>query len=121
MRCDQYIFGTGSFDLMRKLAIDQAFREVPIIFVVAQSNTFDLVKGAQYFFIGLHAQRAQEDGTEKLAFTVDAHVENVLGMVFELYPKAPIVDDLSNEITTILGGFIKHALRRMQMASTDAL
>jgi len=51
-----------------------------------RGNPFHLVKGAEDFFIGLHAQRAQEDGAEELALAVDAHVENVLGVVLEFPP-----------------------------------
>src|SRR2546427_509539 len=78
-------------------------------------------KGAQDLLIGLHAQRAQENGAQELALAVDAHVENVLRVVFKLHPGASIGNDLAQEITAVVGGFVENPGRTVQLADNDAL
>ena len=93
----------GLLDLVRQLAIDDARRNVPVEILVAQRNALHLIEGAQDVFVGLHAQRAQEDRAQELALAVDAHVENVLGVVFEFHPRSAVRNDLAEEVAAVVG------------------
>ena len=108
-------------DLVRQLAVDQAFGKVPVQIAVAQRDALDLVEGAQNFFVRLHAQGAQENRAEELALAVDAHVENVLGVVLELDPRAAVGNDFPEEIAAVVGRFVEHAGRAVQLADDHAL
>src|SRR5882762_8561332 len=121
VRADDHFFRLGIADFVGQLAVHDTLRNVPEQFLVAQGNPFHLVKGAEDFFIGLHAQRAQEDGAEELALAVNAHVENVLGVVLEFHPRAAVRNDLAEEVGAIVGAFEKDARRTMQLADDDAL
>ncbi len=98
VRRDQHFSAARVLDLVRKLAIHQAFGKVPVELAVAQRDALDLIEGAQNVFVGLHAQRAQEDRAQEFALAVDAHVQNVLGVVLELHPGAAVGNDLPQEI-----------------------
>src|SRR5208282_5215406 len=88
-------FGFRIADFVGELAIHDAGRNVPEEFLFAQRDALHLVKGAEYFFVRLHAQGAEEDRAQELALAVDAHVENVLGVVLEFDPGAAIGNDLA--------------------------
>ncbi len=88
---------------------------------VAQRDALDLVERAQNFFVGLHAQGAQEDRAQEFALAVDADVENVLGVVLEFDPRAAIGNNFPQEVGAVVGRFVKHAGRAVQLADDDAL
>ena len=56
----------------------------------------------------LHAQRPQQDGHRQLAAAVDAGVEQVLGIEFEIEPRSPIRDD---------AGGVQNFTGRMRLAA----
>ena len=47
----------------------------------------DGVEGLENLFVGTQAEGAQEDGSEELALAIDADIERVLLVVFELHPR----------------------------------
>ena len=73
----------------------------------------DLVGAAQ-------AERAQEHRRQELALAVDAHVEQVLGVVLELHPRPAIRDDLRDEERLVFR-VEERARRPVQLADDDAL
>ena len=121
VRGDEHVIALRALDLVRNLAVDQAFGKVPVEIAIAQRDAFRLIERAQNFFIRLHAQRAEENGAEELALAVDAHVENVLGVVLELDPGAAIGNDLAQEVAAAVGRLVEHAGRAVQLADDDAL
>src|SRR5579859_966224 len=60
--------------------------ERPIKLFVLQRNAVNGVERLQNIFIGTQAKSAQENGSQELALAVDAHIKNVLLVVFELHP-----------------------------------
>ena len=95
VRADQHFVALGILDFVGQLAVDQPFGKIPVQVAVAQRDALDLVEGAQNFLVRLHAQRAQENRAEEFALAVDAHVQNILGVVLELDPRAAVRNDLS--------------------------
>src|ERR1019366_6211432 len=75
----------------------------------------------QNVFAGTQSQRAQENRAQELALAVDAHVENVLLVVFELHPRSAIGNDLSQKISAVGRRLEEHAGRAVQLADDDAL
>src|SRR6202012_5221547 len=88
VRADDHFFGLRIADFVRQLAIDDTGRNIPEEILVAKRNALDLIEGAEDVFVGLHSERAQEDRAEEFALAIDADVENVLGVVLELNPRA---------------------------------
>ena len=99
--------GLGMLDFVRQLAVDQAFGKIPVKIAVAQRDALHLIERAQNFFIRLHAQSAQENRAQEFALAVDAHVQNVLGVVLELNPRSAIGNDFPEEIAAVVGGFVE--------------
>ncbi len=118
---DEHFVVLGVFDLVRKLVVHQAFREVPVELAIAHGDALGLIERAQDFLIGLHAQRAQEDGAEEFPLAVDAHVKNVLRIVLEFHPGAAVGNNLPEEVGAIIGRFVKDAGRAVQLADDYAL
>src|SRR6202030_2192489 len=108
-------------DLLRKLAVDQAFGNIPEEIAIAQRDAFDLIECPQDVFIRLHAERAQENRAEEFALAVDADVENVLRVVLEFDPRAAIGNNLAQEVAAIVCSLEKHARRTVQLADDHAL
>src|ERR1700730_3278649 len=121
VRADNHFFGFRIANFVSELAIDDTGRNVPVHFLVAQGNAFHLVKGAKNIFVGLHAQRAQENRAQEFALAVDAHVQNVLGVVFEFHPGAAVRNNLAEEVGAVVGAFKKDAGRAVQLADDHAL
>ena len=121
MRADDHFIRLRILDLVRQFAIDDAWRNVPVQILVAQRNPLHLIEGAQDVFVGLHAQRAQEDRAEELTLAVDAHVQNVLRVVFEFHPRSAVRNNLPEEVGAIVGAFEEDARRTVQLADDDAL
>src|SRR6202035_284920 len=121
VRADNHFFGFRIANFVSELAIDDARRNVPVHFLVAQRNALHLIKGAQNVFVGFHAQRAEKDRAEEFALAIDAHVKNVLGVVFEFHPRAAVRNNLAKEIGAIVSAFKKDAGRAVQLADDNAL
>ena len=121
VRADQHFVVLGTLDFVGQLAVDQAFGKVPVQVAVAQRDALDLVERAQNFFVRLHAQGAQENRAEEFALAVDADVQNILGVVLELDPRAAVRNDFPEEIAAVVGRFVKHAGRAVQLADDHAL
>jgi len=121
MRGHQHFLAARALDVVRNLAIHQAFGEIPVHVPGAQPDALHLVESAQNVFVGLHAQRAQEDRAEELALAVDAHVQDVLAVVLELHPGAAVRNDLAEEVRPRVGRFVEHAGRTVQLADDHAL
>ena len=97
------------------------FRNRPEQLVVGQLDLVDRVEGLQNLFVRTQAECAQEDGAEELALTVDAHIERVLLVVFELNPRTAIGNDLAQEVAAVVRGLKEDARRTMQLRNDDAL
>ncbi len=121
VRADDYLLGARVADFVSQLAVHDARRNVPEKILVAERDALDLIERAQDFFIGLHSQRAQEDGAEEFALAVDAHVENVFGVVFEFDPRPAIRNDFAEEVGAVVGALEEDSRRAMQLADDDAL
>ncbi len=121
VRADKHFFCARVLDLVRELAVHDSRRHIPEQVFVAQGNALHLVESAQNVFIGLHAQRAQENRAEEFALAIDTHVENVLGVVLELHPGAAVRNNLPKEVAAIVGALEKHARRTVQLADDYAL
>ena len=120
VRADQHFIGLGILDFVRQLAVDQALGNIPVQVAVAQCDALDLIKRAQHFLVRFHAQGAQEDGAEELALAVDADVQDVFRVVLEFDPRAAVGNNFSQEIRAVVGGFVEHAGRAVQLAYDDA-
>src|SRR6266849_4557408 len=121
VRSDNHILGTRIPDLVGELAVHDSGRNVPVQVFVAHRNALDLVERAQDVFVGLHAQRAQENRAQELALAVDAHVENVLRVVLELHPRPAIGNDFPQEVAAIIGALEEDPRRAVQLADDHAL
>ena len=66
-------------------------------------------------------ERPKENRSQEFAFAIDAHVEQVLGVVFELNPRAPIRDDLSQKVGVVVLLLKKHSGRAVELADYHAL
>ena len=121
VRADQHFVALGILDFVGQLAVDQPFGKIPVQVAVAQRDALDLIERAQNFLVGLHAQRAQENRAEEFALAVDADVQNILGVVLELDPRAAVGNNFPEEIAAVVGRFVKHARRAVQLADDHAL
>ena len=114
-------------DAVRQLHAQQVGRllaggiERPVQLLVAHGNAIDGVERPQNFFVGTQAQGAQEDGAQELALAVDADVEHVLLVVFELHPRSAVGNDLAEEVGAVVGRLKEHAGRTVQLADDHAL
>jgi hypothetical protein len=93
----------------------------PLQLAVGDMHAIDGVEGPENLFVGAQPQGAQEDGSQKLALAVDAHVERVLLVEFELHPRAAIGNDLAQKVGAVVGGLKKHAGRTVQLRNDHAL
>ena len=107
-------------DGVGELQAGQVLVDVPENLLFFDADLADAVERPQNLLVGLVAQRAQENRTVELALTVDAHVEDVFEVVFELDPTAAIRDDLSEEVALRGNAFEEHARRTVQLRDDDA-
>src|SRR6202167_2787878 len=121
VRAHQRLARFRVLDFLGQLAVNQAFRSVPVKLAFAQRNPLDLIERAQDVFVRLETQRAQENRAQELALAVNAYVQNVLGVVLELHPRSAVRNNLAEEVAAIVRGFKEHARRTMQLADNDAL
>src|SRR5688572_25779968 len=70
----------------------------------------------------VQAQGPKEDRRQKLSFAIDTDVQDVLGgFVFELDPRSPVRNDLSEEVALGGSGFEENARAAVQLADDNAL
>src|SRR5262249_56321215 len=84
--------------------------------VVLQADAVHGVERAQNVLVGAQAESAQEDGAQELALPVNADVENILLVVFELHPGPAIRNDLAQEVSPVVGALKEHSRRAVQLA-----
>src|SRR6185437_10509191 len=94
---------------------------LPEQLAAADRHALDRVEGAKNLLVAAQAQGAQENGRQELALAINPHVEQVLGVVFELDPAAAVGNDLAQEIGALVGGLEKRARAAVELADNDAL
>ena len=82
---------------------DQAVAHRPLHRIAAQTDQVDRVEGPDDLVGSAQPKRAQEDARQELSLTVDADVEQILGVVLELDPRSPIGDDLRDVQGLVFG------------------
>ena len=87
---------------------------------VLEAQAVDRIEAADDLVGAAQAERAQEDRRQELALAVDAHVEQVLGVVLELDPRAAIRNDL-RDVERLVFGVEEGARRAVQLADDDTL
>ena len=114
-------------DAVRQLHADQVRRLVarriqrPEQLLVANDQAIGRVERLQNVFAGTQAEGAQKNRAQEFALAVDAHIKNVLLVVFELHPRSAVGNDLSQEVGAVRGRLEEHARRTVQLADDDAL
>ncbi len=114
-------------DAVRQLHAQQVRRllagwvESPEKLLVANGKTVDGIERFQNVFAGSQAQGAQENRAQKLALAVDADVQHVLLVILEFHPRTAVGNNLSQEISAVVGSLKEHAGRTVQLADDDAL
>ena len=120
-------FFTAYHDRVCRLRAEQVGRlggvagDGPVQLAVLHRDGVDGVEGLEDLFVGLQAECAQEDRAEELALAVDADVEGVLLVVFELDPRAAVGDDLAEEVGAVVGRLEEDAGRAVQLRNDHAL
>ena len=92
----------------------------PLQLAVGNVDAVDRVEGLENLLVRTQAERAQEDGAQELALAVDANVERVLLVVFELHPRSAIGNDLAQEVGAVVRRLKEDARRTMQLRNDDA-
>ena len=82
---------------------------------------YGIERAKDVFVISLSQERAQEDRRQELALAVDAHVKQVLRVVFEFDPRTAIGNDLREEVGIVLGFLEEDAGRPVELRDDDAL
>src|SRR6185437_8113944 len=95
--------------------------DLPVELAAAHRHPLDGVEGAQDLLVGAQAQGAEENAGQEFPLAVNAHVEQVLGVVLELHPAAAVGDDLAEEIGALVGGLEERARAAVELADDDAL
>ena len=114
-------------DAVRQLHTQQVRRffagriERPEQLLVADHEAVRGIESLQNVFAGTQAEGAQKNRTQEFALAVDAHIQNVLLVVFELNPRSAVGNDLSQKVRTVRGRLEEHARGAMQLADDDAL
>ncbi len=86
-----------------------AWLQGPVNLLVLQRNLVYGVERLQNIFIGAQSERAQEDSPQELALAVDAHIKNVLLVVFKLHPGAAVRNDFPEEVSAVRGSLKEDA------------
>src|SRR5258708_7960402 len=95
--------------------------ERPVEPLVFNGNTIDGIEATENVFAGTQTEGAQEDRSQEFALAVDADIEHVLLVVFELDPRAAVGNDLAQEISAVVGSLEEYAGRAVQLADDNAL
>ena len=114
-------------DAVRELHAQQVRRlfagriKRPEKLLVADRQAIHGVEGLQNVFAGTQAESAQEDRAQEFALAVNAHVQHVLLVVFELHPRSAVRNDLAQEVGAVVRGLEEDARRTVQLADDHAL
>ena len=84
--------------------------------LVADYETVCRIERLQNVFAGTQSKSAQENRTQEFALAIDAHVENVLLVIFKLNPRSAVGNDLAQEIGAVRGRLEENAGRAVQLA-----
>src|ERR1700750_1739028 len=87
----------------------------PVQLAAFELDGVDGIEGLENLLIRAQAERAQEDGAEKLALAIDADVEGVLLVVLELHPRTAVGDDLAEEVGAGIRRLEEDAGRAMEL------
>src|SRR6185312_12427308 len=77
--------------------------------------------------LGIHAERLEQRGHRNLAAAIDARIDDVLGIEFDIEPGAAIGDDAASEQELARGVGLalvvveEHARRTVHLGDDDAL
>ncbi len=96
-------------------------RNSPKELAVLNVQAVHRVESLENLLVGTQPESAQEDGSQELAFAVDADVKGILLVVLELDPRAAIGNDLAQEVGAVVGGLEKHAGRAVQLRNDHTL
>src|SRR5262249_15532251 len=110
----------GNVDFRRRAQTDQAVGDRPVDLPVPDVQLVDVVEGPDDLVGAAQAEGAEEDGSQELSLAVDAHVEQVLGVVLELHPRAAIRDDL-RDVERLVFRVEERARRAVELRDDDPL
>src|SRR5579884_2457996 len=97
-------------DVLRNFYSLNVVGNVPVEFLAFDRNALGLVKRANDFLIAFQAERTQENRRKKLAFAVDADVQDVLrSFIFEFDPGAAVRNNLPKKVALARCRLEKHA------------
>ena len=113
------LVGLRIHDVELGLAPCEPRGDIPENLLCVQSDVLHAVEGFQDLLVGLQAQRPQEDGPQEFSFAVNAHVEDVLGVVLELHPTSPVRDGLGHEHRPVVVGLEEYSRRPVKLAHDD--
>ena len=113
-------FAAFSRDGVRKLQADEAVVHHPVKLLILNADLVHAVERPQDLLVGLQTQGAQEHRSVELALAVDAHVKQVLDVVFKLHPASAIGDDLTQEVTLRRNALEEDTWRTVQLRNDDA-
>ena len=114
--------GAGNADVLAGAEPDQAVGHAPVerAGVLLEVDAIDRVERPDDLVGRAQAEGAQEHRREELALAVDAHVEQVLGVVLELDPRPAVRDDLG-DVEVLVFRVEERARRPVQLRDDDAL
>ena len=121
VRAHQHVPRFRVLDFLRQLAIDQALRNVPEKLAIFQRNALHLIERPQNVFIRFHSQRPKENRAQEFALAVDAHVQNILGVVLELHPRSAVGNNFSQEVAAVVRRLEENSGRTVQLTDDYAL
>src|SRR5262249_717099 len=113
-------FAAVPLDLGGGAQADQAVGDAPVDLAVADVQLVDAVERADDLVGAAQPERAQEHRRQEFALAIDADVEQVLGVVLELDPRAAVGNDL-RDVEGLVLGVEERARRAVQLADDDAL
>ena len=88
--------GTPRRDLLGRTQPDQAVLDRPVQRSPSQGDPVDRIERPDDLVGAPQAERPQKHGPQELPFAIDPHMQEILGVVLELDPRAPVRNDLSD-------------------------
>src|SRR5207245_11205106 len=92
----------------------------PVELLIAHYQPVHDIEGAQDVFARTQPQGAQENRPQKLALAINAHVQDVLLIVFEFHTRSAIRYDLAQEIDAIIRCLKEHSRGTLKFADDNA-
>ena len=111
---------SASLQVLRRAQPDEAVVDRPVDRAVAELQPVDGVEVPDDLVGAAQAEGAQEDGGEELPLAIDPDVQEVLGVVLELDPRAAVRDDL-RDVERLVFGVEERARRAVELRHDDAL